>query len=63
VRKFPASKQRRLDVLLDKNQEGRITAAELVKLKQLVAEAEELMVENAKGLAQPCRVPGVGGCV
>ena len=47
LRKFSAAKQRRLDQLLDKNSEGKITPNELTTLKQLVAEAEELMVANA----------------
>jgi hypothetical protein len=51
LRRFPAAKQRRLDDLLDKSSEGAITPAEAVTLKQLVAEAEELMVANAKRLA------------
>ncbi len=46
VRKFPATKQRRLDQLLDKNGDGTITASERATLVQLVAEAEQLMVEN-----------------
>jgi hypothetical protein len=49
--KFPAAKQRRLDALLDKNSEGTITAAEKMRLKKLVAEAEQLMAANAKRLA------------
>ena len=48
LRKFPAAKQRRLDELLEKNSEGTITSREDVRLKQLVAEAEQLMVANAK---------------
>jgi hypothetical protein len=50
-RKFPAAKQRRMDRLLDKNQEGTITAKEKTALEQLVADAEALMVENLKRLA------------
>lgn len=50
--KFPAAKQRRLDHLLEKNCEGTITAGEKVKLRQLVAEAEQLMVANARRLAE-----------
>jgi hypothetical protein len=50
--KFPAAKQRRLDRLLDKNSEGTITRKEKAVLKRLVAEAEELMVANAKRLAE-----------
>ena len=52
VRKFPAPKQRRLDQLLDKNSHGTITTSERESLVQLVTEAEQLMVENAKRLAE-----------
>ncbi|MSQ96457.1 MAG: hypothetical protein EXR98_18145 [Gemmataceae bacterium] len=52
VRKFPSVKQRRLDQLLEKNSEGTITASEAATLAHLVAEAEELMVANAKQLAE-----------
>ena len=52
LRKFSAAKQRRLDQLLEKNSEGNITPQEAAKLKQLVADAEELMVANAKRLAE-----------
>jgi hypothetical protein len=49
--RFPAAKQRRLDQLLEKNSEGTITDKEKAKLQQLVAEAEALMVANARRLA------------
>jgi hypothetical protein len=52
VEKFPAAKQRRLDQLLEKNSEGTITPKEKAKLEQLVAEAEQLMVANARRLAE-----------
>ena len=52
LKKFPAAKQRRLDELLDKNSEGTISEDERSKLQQLVAEAEQLMVANAKLLAE-----------
>jgi hypothetical protein len=52
VKKFPAAKQRRLDELLERNGDGSITPSEAAALKQLVAEAEELMVANAKRLAE-----------
>ena len=52
LRKFPAAKQRRLDKLLDKNSEGTITPKEKALLERLVADAEELMVANAKQLAE-----------
>ena len=51
-KKFPPAKQRRLDQLLEKNSEGRITTKEKAKLEQLVAEAEQFMVANAKRLAK-----------
>jgi len=51
VQKFPAVKQRRLDQLLEKNSEGTITLKEKAVLEQLVAEAQELMVANARRLA------------
>ena len=52
LKKFPVLRQRRLDELLDKNAEGTITPAERAKLEQLVAEAEQVMVDNAKRLAK-----------
>jgi hypothetical protein len=52
LKKFPAAKQRRLDELLEKNSEGNITGREKARLEQLVAEAEQLMVANAKLLVQ-----------
>jgi hypothetical protein len=52
LRKFPAAKQRRLDELLEKNSEGTISGNERRRLEQLVAEAEELMVANARLLAR-----------
>lgn len=51
-RRFPATKQRRLDRLLEKNSEGTITPAEKAVLEQLVAEAEQRMVGNAKRLVR-----------
>lgn len=50
--KFPRAKQRRLDRLLDKNSEGTITPKEKATLEELVAEAEQLMVANARRLAK-----------
>jgi hypothetical protein len=56
--KLPAAKQRRLDQLLEKNSEGTITRTEKAKLEQLVEEAEQLMVANAKQLAEFSRSQG-----
>ena len=50
--KLSRAKQRRLNELLERNSEGTITAREKAKLERLVAEAERLMVANAKRLAQ-----------
>ncbi len=54
VKEFSATKQQRLDHLLEKNSEGTITPAEKARLEQLVAEAERLMVANAQLLAGSC---------
>ena len=51
IEKFPAAKQRRMDQLLEKNCAGTITAREKARLEQLVSEAEQLMVVNARRLA------------
>lgn len=51
LKKLPAARQKRMDELLERNREGAITPAEKAKLKELVAEAEQLMAENAKRLA------------
>lgn len=51
IEKFPAAKQERMDELLDKNGEGKISPVERSELEQLVEDAEKLMVENARRLA------------
>jgi hypothetical protein len=52
---FPPAKQERLDQLLDKNSEGTISTIEKSELESLVAEAEQLMVANARQLAEFAR--------
>lgn len=52
VKSLASGKRRRLDELLEKNSEGTITPKEKAKLEQLVAEAEQLMVANARLLAE-----------
>jgi hypothetical protein len=52
ITKFPAAKQWLLDRLLEKISEGKITPREKEKLQQLVAEAEELAVANARRLVE-----------
>lgn len=58
--KLSAAKQRRLDDLLDKNSEGTISPKEKATLEKLVAEAERLMVANAKRLAKFTQSRGNG---
>lgn len=52
LKRFPAAKQRRLDLLLEKSSEGTISPRERMLLKSLVLEAEHLMVSNAKRLSE-----------
>ncbi|MDX1947617.1 MAG: hypothetical protein SFU86_19620 [Pirellulaceae bacterium] len=52
IKKFPPAKQKRMDELLDKNSEGTITPDERTLLEGLVADAEKLMVANAKLLVR-----------
>ena len=52
VEAMSAEKQTRLDQLLNKHSEETISLEEKAELKRLVAEAEQLMVENAKRLAR-----------
>jgi hypothetical protein len=58
LKKLPAAKQRRLDHLLERNSEGTITPSDKAELERLVAEAEQVMVENAKRLAEFSRSEG-----
>jgi hypothetical protein len=51
-KRLSAAKQRRMDELLEKNNEGTITPAERERLSRLVDEAERLMVANAKRLVE-----------
>ena len=51
LRRFPSNKQKRLDLLMAKNNDGRLNSAEQSELQSLVREAEELTLENARTLA------------
>jgi hypothetical protein len=51
LRRLPAGKQRRLDVLMAKNNDGQLTRAEQRELQDLVREAEQITLENARTLA------------
>jgi hypothetical protein len=62
IERFPAAKQRRMDQPLEKNSAATLTDKEKAKLKQLVSEAEALMITNARRLAdfsrnETARVP------
>jgi hypothetical protein len=52
---FDSAKQQRLDQLLEENAEGAISPQEKAELDALVAEAEQLMVANARTLADFAR--------
>lgn len=52
LRRLPARKQKRLDVLMAGNNEGRLARAEKQELRELVREAEEIMLDNARQLAE-----------
>lgn len=55
IKTLAPAKQRRIDALLEKNAQGKISAKEREKLQALVDEAEELMVANATRLAEFAR--------
>lgn len=51
LNRFPAEKQARFTLLMDKNNEGQLSRAEKLELKKLVAENDRLMLENSRALA------------
>jgi hypothetical protein len=51
LRRLPAGRQKRLDVLMAKNNDGQLTRAEQGELEDLVREAEQITLENARLLA------------
>jgi hypothetical protein len=55
LRRLSAGKQRRLDALMGRNNEGQLTGAERNELEALVREAEEITLANAKALARERR--------
>jgi len=63
IKRLAQKKQRRLDLLADKNTEGRLNMAERAELNRLVAEARQLALENAQALvrAQRPELFGVSG--
>ena len=58
IERLPSEKQQRLHELLDRNSEGEIAPSEKVELEELVAQAQRLMVANAKRLADFARCEG-----
>jgi hypothetical protein len=55
VKTFESAKQLRLDELLEKNAADALLPAERSELESLVAEAERLMIDNARVLADFAR--------
>ena len=51
LRRLAAKKQKRLDTLMARSNEGLLTSAEKQELRTLVREAEEIMLDNARRLA------------
>jgi hypothetical protein len=51
LRRLPAARQRRLDTLMARNNDGRLSAAERAELGQLVREAEAITLHNARVLS------------
>jgi hypothetical protein len=52
LEKLPAEKQRRLDELMRKNNEGQLTKRQQTELRQLVAETQKITLHNARVLAR-----------
>jgi hypothetical protein len=52
LRRLVSAKQKRLDALMAKSNDGRLTNVEAQELRTLVREAEEVMLDNARQLAE-----------
>jgi hypothetical protein len=50
LRRLPASKQKRLDGLMAKNNEGKLSADESDELRELTRQAQRLALDNARSL-------------
>jgi len=55
LRRLSAAKQQRLDGLMTGNNQGRLTSAERRELHDLVRQAEEIALSNARKLASQRR--------
>lgn len=56
LRQLPTAQQKKLDALMDRNNEGILTPAEHSELRRLVRRVERLSRENARALASPRRL-------
>ncbi len=52
LRRLSSAKQKRLDALMARSNEGELTEAEGKELRVLVHEAEEVLLDNARRLAE-----------
>ena len=52
LQRFSTARQKRLDTLMSKNNEGQLTNAEAEELRVVVREAEEMTLANARALAR-----------
>jgi hypothetical protein len=52
LRRLAAGKQKRLDALMAGSNDGRLTDAEGQELRALLREVEEIMLDNARRLAE-----------
>jgi hypothetical protein len=52
MRRLPAAKQKRLDNLMSKSNDGLLNQAEHDELQDLVRQTQELALENARRLAK-----------
>ncbi len=55
LKRLSPQKLSRLHLLMDKNNEGRLTMSERTELKKLGAEVDRIMLENSRTLAQTVR--------
>jgi len=55
LQRLDVESQARLDWLLDQNNEGRLTPAELEELQGLVAQYENLLLQNTEALLRATR--------
>jgi hypothetical protein len=52
LRRLASAKQKRLDSLMARSNEGKLSSTEAEELRALVREAEEIMLDNARQLAE-----------